>query len=1317
MSFAGNPFTSAPRLSSPSKKNHRLSGLHARTQSRSPVRPRVVDTLLRDLSPTTTLRAFRTDPSSTDMAFGSTNADILARSIQSSSESERALGAKAAQACLDLRTWLREIEGWIWPGSFDVPEIVRKRMQVGDGSVTDENGEEYWGSLTARTVQAYEQRADQIGQMLDDMDVEELKEYVLSSHYRASSRPPSRNRRLSTMSTLDLVTSDIKRLDDFTALVTATILQALPFLTHLNRLLDVWTIRLMILRSAPQYLRDLHRARAELDQGWAAISASLADEVTIDRQTVSQLKSSFERQVGSLGRKLDRFLDDLEGREDRVPDVWIDDFEALESTYGVWVAQADRRVLESEWRRSRESQSAQTMVRGNEQSAELGVPSAHADAIGRSSAETSLSNDPFANFDQATDANMRSISPSIDAVPTIATRPDDLSLQHTNSNTRSISERMSLSVEDPASYRSVSDSAAQEEAGGSSIAKRRAAFLNDIERTNSLKLASKSPVRSFEHASNAFTKLFRKDRSPDKSRPVPRRSGSSRSGINGQLSTSGLAAPVRSPSSASSTRGAMERQDNAPTETAQLPSTGSQGRASGDQNADACMLLQRSTSPHVTVPEPVYKVQDAIGDGHSGPETYKPSRMSPPYDIQSREPEQLPADWPFAGQSQVTLNQDLQHQDESEAPFPHDERAIAVQSSEIEHMQQSDVSADSSAGEEAENTDLDPPRTRDFRDETISPTTPLHTDAFDRMFVETLPKAPSDTPGSVNAPERAAPWTGSRRRHSLPRPQRGGVPGLLRRSSVSSSYLDNGYTSTFSTMTETDSVTSPLSVKHLEPEEDERKWVKRASATFIEAFPRSELKSINVSRPSASSPRTSTSSSQTSPPRPVPETTSPVHSNKSVETIQAVDTSPTSNDNGAEGPSSPSSRSEYAIIEEHAAPQSTLSTATNLHIGESSPTANGDTDSPRQSAPLNAAMTKRRGKSIVNDENKAPMYTLSPAMPSKSTTQSRKGEDAFDRHVSELVNTLPAPIKFRSRAGAETPTNGFRSGEGRVSSGPRPKNAPSPRVPSRTGMVIAPAEPSPKKISSISDSEVKLYHLTQAGRDEPIKLFVRLVGEGERVMVRVGGGWADLADYLRQYAEHHGSRTVSDGGLELQTVMNGQTRRISNPPRTAPATPIPEAGSFRPASSDSEKDWSTNASPFTAREQTPSLYGTNTRSSTPKSSSGSSNSRPTTSNGVGGTGSSRPSSRQSNSARPSSRQSITAEGFGLAGPSSTGKRPALPDHKAKWVDSMIERAKASAEKSKESAAKEKYFGELGKAGGTRRLVFRSGSGTGTPEKK
>lgn len=1311
MSSAGNPFTSAPRLPSPSKRNHntkRLSSLHARTASRSPVRLRDVDSLLRDLSPTTTLRAFRADPNSTEMAFGSTNADILARSIQSSSESERALGAKAAQSCLDLRTWLREMESWKWPGSFDIPEHVREKLRMQDGIMTGENGEEYWGSLPANTVKAYEQRADEIGQLLDEMDVEELKEYVLSSHYRASSRPPSRSRRLSTMSTLDLVTSDMKRLDDFTALVTATILQALPFLTHLNRLLDVWTIRLMILRSAPQYLRELERARAQLERGWEVISASLAEDVTIDRQTVFQLKSSFERQVGTLGRKLDRFLDDLEGREDRVPDSWIDDFENLESAYGAWVAQADRRVLESEWRRSRQSQTAQTMIRDPEQAPEPRQPSLGADSVCRSSVETSMSTDPFANFDQAAGVNQRSKSPSSDVVPTPALQQNNLSPQSTTPNTRSISERLSLNVEDPASYRSVSESAVQEEPGAGSIAKRRAAFLNDIERTNSLKLASKSPVRSFEHASNAFTRLFKKDRSPDKSRPVPRRSGSSRSGLNGQLGGSVTASSVRSPSSASSTYGSAEKphRDSTP-ETRETLATNLRGSSPGVLND----MVQRSSSPHASSPQPVYEVKEGVGSGYSGPETYQPRRLSPVYTSPSNS--QMPENWPLGGESNASMDQDQQSQAEGSNPSSHDEQAIDVQS--FEHLEHTYSGASPPSDREEENNgevhdQPSLPQLRDSRDETVSPMTPLPTDTFDRMFVETLPQPPAETPGSVNAPERSSPWTGSRRRHSLPRPQRGGIPGMLRRSSISSSYLENGYSSTTSTMLDTESIASPLDANLLGTEEDERKWVKRASATFIEAFPRSELKSINVSRPSGSTPRNSTSSSQPSPPRSMPETTSPAHSNKSMETVQAVDTISASSQDPVDSPGSPSRDSKHVIVEEDAAPQTTPYQKPATDLAESSPTVNGDPASPLQAAPLNAAMMKRRGKNNVNDENKAPMYTLSPASQFQKTTHSKQGEDSFDRHVSEVVKTLPAPIKFRSRPGAVTPVNQNRSGEGRASIGPRTKNAPSPRVPSRNGMVIAPAEPSPKKSSPISDSEVKLYHLTQAGRDEPIKLFVRLVGEGERVMVRVGGGWADLADYLRQYAEHHGSRTVSDGGLELQTVTNGQSRRISGPvelkSRTAPATPVPESTPFRPQSRDSEKDWTTNASPFAARAPTPTMYGTNTRSSTPKSSSGSSGSRPSTANGPG-------------SSRPSSRQSTTADGYGLAGPSSTGKRGMLPDHKAKWVDSMIERAKASAEKSKEGTAKEKHFGELGKAGGTRRLVFRSGSGSGSPagEKK
>ena len=69
----------------------------------------------------------------------------------------------------------------------------------------------------------------------------------------------------------------------------------------------------------------------------------------------------------------------------------------------------------------------------------------------------------------------------------------------------------------------------------------------------------------------------------------------------------------------------------------------------------------------------------------------------------------------------------------------------------------------------------------------------------------------------------------------------------------------------------------------------------------------------------------------------------------------------------------------------------------------------------------------------------------------------------------------------------------------------------------------------------------------------------------------------------------------------------------------------------------------------------------------------------------------------------------------MAGPgSNSNKVPELPDKKARWVEGMVEMVqKASADKSKKggepSGNKQKPFGELGKVGATRRVVFRNAS--------
>ncbi|KAI6910328.1 hypothetical protein KC318_g7864 [Hortaea werneckii] len=439
-------------------------------------------------------------------------------------------------------------------------------------------------------------------------------------------------------------------------------------------------------------------------------------------------------------------------------------------------------------------------------------------------------------------------------------------------------------------------------------------------------------------------------------------------------------------------------------------------------------------------------------------------------------------------------------------------------------------------------------------------------------------------------------------------------------------------------------------------------------------------------------------------------------------------------------------------------------------------------ESPRSSkdvtpAPLNVAMAKRRAQ----QQNRTPVASgvslaTTPNVPERhreSTPPSGTGGDKMDRHVSEVLNRLPSSsIKFKARPGAVTPTL-LRTSERRDYSGPRPRTAP--RVPSRTGlnstgggdMTLAPAEPSNKKNHTpsggggASEGEVKLYHLTQAGREDPIKLFVRLVGEGERVMVRVGGGWADLADYLRQYADHHGSRTVSGSGLEMtQSALQQSGRKASSssltptPLSRAPVTPTREnkrpgsrlgvpstTGGAQQESSNGDYDdaGTTFLRPSTAYERTPNTTSNENLTaqqpqpplrSTPQSTSSIKNSsRPSTAGSLhAATTTSNSSSRPGSS---SNRQPI-----GNRNPkAAVSAESLLPEQKAKWVEEMLEQARAGAtggsggggsysnghgveqEGEKRGISDHGsggnaggggggYFGELGTAGATRRVVFR-----------
>ncbi|EME49179.1 hypothetical protein DOTSEDRAFT_118962 [Dothistroma septosporum NZE10] len=1291
MSLA-NPFVNLPRLPSSLKGPGRI---HGRSDSRSPTRRQArddIDPLLRDLSPTTTLRAFVADPREPLSSDLSNKVDVLAKSIATSSASERALGAQAAQACLDLRTWTRELESWHWPDTFDAPEPARKKLRMSamtcNSTVSNDtiatamagdDEEVYWGSLPAGTVQAHETRVDEIGQALDRIDIQELKDYVLASHYRVDSRPSSRDDSLASIGP----TTEVKHLDDFTALVTATILQALPYLSRLDRLLDIWNIRLIILRQAPKFLLDLKRARTDLDHGWAAIaisstSSSVPQHARFDGAVMLEMKSVIENQVAALGGRLDRFLDRLEGRSDTVPENWIDEFELLESAYGEWVVQAERKVLHIEWQH------------GGSSSGLDAAQSSPAQANGISNGFDEVERYPIL---ASTDSLMSAESNAgVASVPSICEEPrvppGGLTAHP-------------VSVSPPGGYlrgRSQEPPDASADNGIGQLAKKRAAFLNDIERTNSLK-PTKTPVRSFEHASNAFTRLFRKDRSPEHARPKRTASGklSVPSGTKDKSSSeernrlpstsprdadtnvddvlSPISPFITFPKLMQHSASANEGQQGVQrfTRDSQLPSPPQQEAITVHAQPNETANLQERASEH-TVPTPA---------------TYQPTGLTP--DILGSQPS-FPEDWPLM--SPIEASSRVRGQDQRSGSVPGMRINTLPSESEI-----------------------------------FTPSVALQTYAFDRMFVQSLPAGNMVRPSTSQVPQQpsAGAWVVDRRRAaSLPRsahrlsPQRGDMVSYLDLLSIHNSRQNSASPDTSverpskrsgssvrilaSSEARADGLLDPASDglrKSLElyipkfsmPKAESHKTDAgaRASVASIEAFPRSELKTIDVQHLSGQNSVIPKITPPATPPR--SRTPSDV---TEAEGMTNLKNSAISYKSMVSFPSPPaalaglSNRSPELVRSRHVAAEDDLK----RDNAQESP---GFETNEAFAAPLNSLVRKRSDRLMLQDENENPFEDLQSS-PTKDRSSPEPSKDSLDRHVSEVLERIPAQIKFRTRPGPVTPAS--RASDARGASVPRPKNLRGP--PKQGAMTIAPAEASSRKQSSSNDPEVKLYHLTQAGREDPIKLFVRLVGEGERLMVRVGGGWADLADYLRQYADHHGSRTVSEGGLEVQTMSSTPlARKVSGPADASraktPSTPLTPANATpRPTSKDNDHDWPPYSQPTFSSEngrRTPVLDSeqqdpTLTQNATPKSTS---------------TGSSRPST--ANVSRPPSRQS-TGEVVGLAGVAS-GKKAGLPDHKAKWVEGMIERAKkASVEKSKEE--REKHFNELGKAGNTRRVIFKSG---------
>ena len=371
---------------------------------------------------------------------------------------------------------------------------------------------------------------------------------------------------------------------------------------------------------------------------------------------------------------------------------------------------------------------------------------------------------------------------------------------------------------------------------------------------------------------------------------------------------------------------------------------------------------------------------------------------------------------------------------------------------------------------------------------------------------------------------------------------------------------------------------------------------------------------------------------------------------------------------------------------------------------------------PKAQKPLETASTPTLSTPIPSDTggktSKLPGMTALPAretIPSSKTskrhispfqstpTPSKSVDDQLAARIISLLENMPARIRLTSGPEPDAPEvkmpQGLSGHDGKPASPPPPYS--SKREPATPLMTLAPAYSRTPKSNPPNDSDVKLYHLHSPGKGSPIKLHVRLVGEGgERVMVRVGGGWADLGEYLKEYAVHHGRRSISDGRFEIKGLPaeHSSSPSVTTLKAFASGSSTPTS---RPQSPTSRQIASRPGSAFGVRKLRRSLGSAAELPSprTPETIKNSYDNTPTSNESF------RP------TLRPIARMSFQNEDspLGLAGPKT--RRTDVSPNKQAWVNGILDQArKTSAEKKRSGGLRD--FGVIGKVGQTTRVFFK-----------
>ncbi|PLB49398.1 hypothetical protein P170DRAFT_358198 [Aspergillus steynii IBT 23096] len=1095
------------------------------------------DPLLRNLSPESTLKAL----SSTDAVPKNERAahDILSKSISQVSQAERALGIRAAIAAQNLSLWYKEVQTWDWPKRTDV--------HLGKGFVPPSPSDpEYYGSLPAAIVVQHEKRIEEIRDGMDGLDVDELKEHVLNAHIPSRSRPSSSNSTMSVPPPLSY-----NQLSDFTAVITATILRALPLLSRLNSLLSTWDVRLLVLRQVSGLLRSLSLARSELDAALALLKSpevpSEADAL-YSRNNYHAKRAQLEATVLSAGRRMDRMLDALEGREDSLPEDWIDDLEAIESGFGSWVMEAEQRTVANEWQRTlnAKKEEAPATSPSDDSNAEpvLSQPEPIC-TTGRSLPMETIQEEPGSPLESVfSKANKDDQFPSVSQIDAVLPVTSD-----SNDAESLVREEASIDPE-------LSAPQTQEaQVANPSIEQEKPTeeFIeNDLptptkqlqEAPVDAELPKEDPCVPEPPTLNEEKVVLPASedvRAEETSRNVTDLKESSGLTIGAEQSlppceSSSNPSPLSGPQKPSDSS-EMQKKD----ESTVLPNPSPEADDLPSPN-QVPELIKNDTLDNHNEPGKSSDILDRPIPSIERDEITSPCAPTP--QRSSRTPDSV-----VVKRAPLALSQSASPIPLSPEPsaLPENDKDLATNEPDDRSPKQPLESPIKLSKTRPGRLDLDKNKAQ------LPGRRPSNVSAG--SFSET------DYPSLISSPEIREPRTGSSN----------GTPRFLETPpQFQPHYHAPG--------------PAPSNNEHTLRED---RLFRLASAKASPRLAVNHNRNLSLPLQRFINERLELDFENDSPVEvdstaPTPRTASPPVSAAPRNERQATPgrarkgrgSTPTKNAARVSGQPSANSR-DGSATPEPAAPMGKVPKIREQNKKAFAKSSNnkvlGTEPAPHQTTTrLRKQLTAHPSLESIGAYKSKPLVEASSnskpgSRSSTPNSQLRKPKDHLDEKISSILTNLPTRIHLMSAEERETDDvdvmsslpmkarERFRS----VSPTASRSGTPTP------SLTLTPA-PSRRRYSHAhapEESSVKLYHLHRGGKSAPTKLFVRSVGEhGERVMVRVGGGWADLAEYLREYAIHHGRRHVSE---TPRVEVQGLSSRESTPSYSPPGSRLTPAGNGR----------------------------------------------------------------------------------------------------------------------------------------------------------